>query len=276
MPYKSEAQRRLMHHLVSTGKLAPEVVHEYDRESKGKHLPEYVKRAFGGQVYAKDGIRCPACDFPLDQVPVALDAGEGCPRCGYGDAKDVPRKAQGGEVMEPTAYRAHGGEMYVPLKARGGEIKTNNAEDFLSTLRMSVGKMRLEAEKRKREAERTSPDASIPNSYYWEQGGRQEEWAKNPAYRTPENARLIQRAAEREARNRPEYAELWRKATSGRMGDLKMADQYAHGGEICPTCNQAFGSEAAQPIMKELYPRKKERGADLDNGFIIALKRRRG
>lgn len=165
MPYKSEAQRRLMHHLASTGKLAPEVVREYDRESKGKHLPEYVKRAFGGQVYAKHGTRCPACDFPLDQVPVALDAGEGCPRCGYGDAKDVPHKAQGGEVMDSTAYRAHGGEMYVPLKAHGGE---------------------------------------------------------------------------------------------------------------CPTCGHAFGGEDAQPIMKELYPRKAERGADLDDGFIIALKRRRG
>jgi hypothetical protein len=112
MPYKSDAQRRLMHHLASTGKLAPEVVKEYDRESKGKNLPEYVTRkAFGGEISAKKGVRCPACDYPLDQAPVALDAGEGCPRCGYGDAKSVPHKAQGGEVMESSAYRAHGGEM---------------------------------------------------------------------------------------------------------------------------------------------------------------------
>jgi hypothetical protein len=159
-----------MHHLVSTGKLAPEVVKEYDRESKGRHLPEYVRRkAFGGQVTAVHGTRCPACDYPLDQVPVALDAGEGCPRCGYGNAKDVPHHAQGGEVMDVTAYRAHGGEMYVPLKAHGGEIL----------------------------------------------GG-------------------------------------------------------------CPACGRAYGGEAAEPMMKELYVRKPERGADLDDGFILALRRRRG
>jgi len=166
MPYKSEAQRRLMHHLVSTGKLAPEVVKEYDRESKGKKLPEYVDgKAFGGQVEAKKGTRCPACDYPLDQIPVAMDAGEACPRCGYGDAKDVPKKAQGGEVMDPTVYRAHGGEMYVPLKAHGGE---------------------------------------------------------------------------------------------------------------CPTCGRAFGGEVAKADMKELYPRKKEKGANLDDGFARAIKHRRG
>jgi len=123
MPYKSQAQRRLFHHLAKQGKLSPEVVEEYDRESKGKKMPEYVKRkAFGGEVEAKAGVHCPACDLPLDSAPVALDAGEGCPRCGYGDAKDVPHKSKGGEVMEPTTYRARGGEVYVPLKALGGMV----------------------------------------------------------------------------------------------------------------------------------------------------------
>lgn len=132
MPYKSRAQQRLFHHLVSQGKLAPEVAEEYDAASKGKKIPQYVKRkAFGGQVEAKHGTRCPACDYPLDQIPVAMDAGEGCPRCGYGDAKDVPQKAHGGEIMDVTAYRARGGEMqcahcgsvaFIPLKATGGEV----------------------------------------------------------------------------------------------------------------------------------------------------------
>lgn len=136
MPYKSQAQRRLFHFLAKQGKLAPETVEEYDRESKGKKMPEYAKKkAFGGQIQAKAGTHCPACDLPLDSVPVAMDAGEGCPRCGYGDAKDVPQKAHGGEIMDETAYRARGGEMhcarcgsmmamggYVPLKAMGGEI----------------------------------------------------------------------------------------------------------------------------------------------------------
>jgi hypothetical protein len=60
-----------------------------------------------------------------------MDAGEGCPRCGYGDAKDVPHKASGGEIQDVTAYRARGGEMscahcgsvtFVPMKAQGGEV----------------------------------------------------------------------------------------------------------------------------------------------------------
>lgn len=140
MPYKSRAQQRLFHHLVAQGKLAPEVAEEYDTASKGKKLPQYVKRkAFGGQVSAREGTHCPACDYPLDSIPVAMDAGEGCPRCGYGDAKDVPQRARGGEMlpkqgdesMEPTRYRARGGEMkcahcgsveFVPMKAHGGEV----------------------------------------------------------------------------------------------------------------------------------------------------------
>ena len=136
MPYKSRAQQRLFHHLVAQGKLAPEVAEEYDAASKGKKIPQFVKRkAFGGQIEAQQGVRCPACDYPLDSIPVAMDAGEGCPRCGYGDAKDVAQKSKGGEIMDETSYRAHGGEMhcarcgsmmamggYVPLKAMGGEV----------------------------------------------------------------------------------------------------------------------------------------------------------
>ena len=122
MPYQSRAQQRLFHHLVAQGKLAPEVAEEFDEASKGKKMPQYVNRkAFGGEVEAAEGARCPACDYPLDAVPVARDAGEACPRCGFGNAKDVPvKKAMGGEIMEPTTYRAMGG--YVPLKARGGEV----------------------------------------------------------------------------------------------------------------------------------------------------------
>lgn len=134
MPYKSDAQRRLFHHLAAQGKIPMSKVREYDAASKGKKLPEFVghaKKAFGGQIEGKKGVRCPACDYPLDQIPVALDAGEACPRCGYGSAKDVPHKAQGGEVMDSTAYRARGGEIkcahcgsveFVPMKARGGEV----------------------------------------------------------------------------------------------------------------------------------------------------------
>lgn len=145
MPYKSDAQRRLFHHLAAQGKIPMSKVREYDAASKGKKLPEFVghaKKAFGGQIEGKKGVRCPACDYPLDQIPVALDAGEACPRCGYGDAKDVPHKARGGEtyampksssghggeVMDSTSYRARGGMTYCSKcghehkMARGGDV----------------------------------------------------------------------------------------------------------------------------------------------------------
>jgi len=152
MPYKSEAQRKLFHHLAKQGKLAPSVVAEYDRESKGKRLPEYAgKKAFGGRVQAKHGVRCPACDYPIDQSGLSVDAGEACPRCGFGDAKDVPRRAhggmhygmpksssgKGGEVMDTASYRARGGvtqphggggglETASFAAARGGEAKCDS------------------------------------------------------------------------------------------------------------------------------------------------------
>ena len=42
MPYASEAQRRYFHWAKSRGEIDPEVVEEYDKESKGKKLPERV------------------------------------------------------------------------------------------------------------------------------------------------------------------------------------------------------------------------------------------
>lgn len=42
-PYRSRAQQRLFHALVARGEISPKVVREYDRASKGKRLPQYVK-----------------------------------------------------------------------------------------------------------------------------------------------------------------------------------------------------------------------------------------
>jgi len=42
MPYKSDAQRKKFHALLAEGKIAPEVVAEYDKASKGKKLPERI------------------------------------------------------------------------------------------------------------------------------------------------------------------------------------------------------------------------------------------
>lgn len=124
MPYKSHAQRRLFHWLESQGKISPRKVHEYDVASKGKKLPERVKKAFGGEVYAKKDTHCPACDLPLDSAPVAMDAGEGCPRCGFGDAKDVPKRmAMGGEVTDGTEEPAYRGAVDKHLKMMGEGLR---------------------------------------------------------------------------------------------------------------------------------------------------------
>lgn len=203
MPYKSQAQRRLFHHLVKQGKLSPEVVEEYDRESKGKKMPERVER-----------------------------------------------KAHGGEVMEPTTYRA-----------RGGEVKRRPS----SSLQNGSPLSRL-FERWQKEDKMTAPDASIPMTRRgWFQDNRQKAWQDNPESRTPERAKLIQRFAESEADVDPEYAEEWRKNTSGRMGDLKAADRYAHGGEVYVPLKARGGMIGN---MKELYP--EERGS-----FAKALRRRR-
>lgn len=217
MPFKSEAQRRLFYHLVKQGKLAPETVKEYEQATKKqhKHLPEYVSRkAFGGEVEAKAGTRCPACDYPLDQVPVALDAGEGCPRCGFGDAKDVPHKAHGGEVSYgmPKSHSGRGGEVMdaTAYRARGGVMQPHGGGGSLERSSMAV-----------------AHGGEIPHRG---RGGMQ----------------------------------------CAHCGSVTFVPLKAGGGEVSGLSGD----------MKELYPRKKERGADLDDGrihsFTRALKHRRG
>jgi hypothetical protein len=217
MPYKSRAQQRLFHHLVSQGKLAPEVAEEYDAASKGKKIPQYVKRkAFGGQVHAQKGVHCPACDYPLDQVPVAMDAGEGCPRCGYGSAKDVPRKAHGGVIHHgmPKSHSGHGGEVMdsTAYRARGGVTQPHGGGGGMERSSMAVA-----------------------------HGG---------------------------------------KVPCSKCGHT---EKYAHGGPVthCARCGapssmRAMGGEVAEPLegdLKELYTRKSDKGAGLDDGKIRSFGR---
>ena len=42
-PYKSEAQRKKFHALLSKGKMKRSVVEEFDTASEGKRLPERMK-----------------------------------------------------------------------------------------------------------------------------------------------------------------------------------------------------------------------------------------
>lgn len=44
MPYKSKAQRGYMHAAADRGDVPRKVVEEFDRESKGKKLPERAKK----------------------------------------------------------------------------------------------------------------------------------------------------------------------------------------------------------------------------------------
>ena len=43
MPYKSDAQRKKFHAMLSRGEIDAATVKEYDQASKGMKLPEHVK-----------------------------------------------------------------------------------------------------------------------------------------------------------------------------------------------------------------------------------------
>ena len=44
MPYKSEAQRRKFHAMAARGEISKATVEHWDKASKGKNLPERVKK----------------------------------------------------------------------------------------------------------------------------------------------------------------------------------------------------------------------------------------
>lgn len=44
MPYKSDAQRRKFHAMQARGEISSKTVAEWDKASKGKKLPERVKK----------------------------------------------------------------------------------------------------------------------------------------------------------------------------------------------------------------------------------------
>lgn len=268
MPYKSDAQRRLFHHLAAQGKIPMSKVREYDAASKGKKLPEFVghtKKAFGGQIEGKKGVRCPACDYPLDQIPVALDAGEACPRCGYGDAKDVPHKAQGGEIMDPTAYRARGGTTFVPVYTRSGARSEQSVRSDENPTRFAPWR---DYEKRFVKAK---------ESPLW----RLREELATRGVRSGERDDLVAGYVTDDGETMGEYV-MPRRARGGEMYCSKCGHEHkmARGGDVthCARCGYAMGAYiplkahggdvGLEGDMKELYPRKKERGADLDDGKI--------
>lgn len=44
MPYASQAQRRKFHAMLGRGEISKKVVDEFDRSSKGKRLPQRVRK----------------------------------------------------------------------------------------------------------------------------------------------------------------------------------------------------------------------------------------
>jgi len=44
MPYKSNAQRKKIHVLEAQGKISHKTVKEWDKASKGRKLPEHVRK----------------------------------------------------------------------------------------------------------------------------------------------------------------------------------------------------------------------------------------
>lgn len=59
MPYKSSAQRRYFHAAEARGEISPETVKEFDKESKGKKLPEKVsKKRFNKTKKMWSGGKC--------------------------------------------------------------------------------------------------------------------------------------------------------------------------------------------------------------------------
>jgi hypothetical protein len=316
MPYQSRAQQRLFHHLVSQGKLAPEVAEEYDEASKGKKIPQYVKRkAFGGEVYAKKGAHCLACDYPLDDKPLAVDAGEACPRCGFGDAKDVPRRAQGGEITDSSMYRA-----------RGGEVKTSFADtekarkEFMDALYkhddvIFNDEHYEEFRKKARAIKKKYPYYDDPNliPVYNQRGERTEHSVRkganpsrfdggrryelafydevdSPAWRLRED--LAARGARSGERSTPVFTYVGDGGLHGREQTLEprmtaeerwdmehKAEKRARGGEICEHCGNGvpFDGDAALAIEKELYTQKAKRIDDgkIGGSFAKALKNRR-
>lgn len=45
MPYKSNSQRKLFHAKEARGEISKKTVDEFDKASKGKKLPEHVKKS---------------------------------------------------------------------------------------------------------------------------------------------------------------------------------------------------------------------------------------
>lgn len=43
MPYKSDKQRKYFHAALDRGEISKKTVDEFDKASKGKKLPEYIK-----------------------------------------------------------------------------------------------------------------------------------------------------------------------------------------------------------------------------------------
>ena len=56
MPYVSDAQRRLFHAKANRGEISKATVHHWDEATKGKKLPEHVKKGAVGSISTSTGL----------------------------------------------------------------------------------------------------------------------------------------------------------------------------------------------------------------------------
>lgn len=66
MPYKSDAQRKFFHAAEDRGDISPKVVDEFDKASKGKQLPEHVKKQ---ENMADGGVTDIEIKKPAEKMP---------------------------------------------------------------------------------------------------------------------------------------------------------------------------------------------------------------
>jgi len=113
MPYSSEAQRRYFHAAESRGDIPHKTVKEFDKASKGMHLPE-KKMADGGEV-------CPHCGRPM------ADGGEVVPE---GDLGQKP-EAELPEMDLPGIYRGEGNDAQPEADEESEEDRKKRFADAL-------------------------------------------------------------------------------------------------------------------------------------------------
>jgi hypothetical protein len=117
-PYASDAQRGKFHAMEARGEISPKVVKEFDQASKGKKLPEKIKKALGGT-----GMGAPS-------TPTSK------PNAGFGAVIAKDDKAHPPGSPEERSHAVAEGMVSLPKAAHEMNAKGHEASDrFFNHLR---------------------------------------------------------------------------------------------------------------------------------------------